>query len=161
MDMGIWLIILWLAIWKFDGWALIGARAAIGTNTVYVRDLSSQGTDNTCIKKLKGVGPKYIGVINFWKKKKGGHTIFDNQNVGSHKTTIDSVFILLKKTDFVTILACLEGKVYWWWGVVNFCRQNRGVAIFLTQNFCKFGTPLPKKMPAPLLSAEANNPEVQ
>ena len=44
--------------------------------------------------------------------------IFDDQNVGSpsHKITTDSVFILFKKTDFNTILACLGGKVYQWWG---------------------------------------------
>ena len=30
--------------------------------------------------------------------------------------TTDSVFILFKKTDFNTILACLVGKVYRWWG---------------------------------------------
>ena len=36
IDMGIWLIILWLIISKFDEWALIGAWAAIGRNTVYL-----------------------------------------------------------------------------------------------------------------------------
>ena len=51
----------------------------------------------------------YWGVINFWKEKYGGHKIFDDQNVGSHKMTTDSVFILFKKTDFNTILACLGG----------------------------------------------------
>ena len=35
-----------------------------------------------------------------------GHKIFDDQNVESHKMTTDSVFILFKKTDFNTILAC-------------------------------------------------------
>ena len=37
MEMGIWSIILclWLIISKFDRWALIGAWAAIGTNTVF------------------------------------------------------------------------------------------------------------------------------
>ena len=30
----------------------------------------------------------------------GGHKIFDDQNLGSHKMTTDSVFILFKKTDF-------------------------------------------------------------
>ena len=29
-----------------------------------------------------------------------GHKIFDDQNVGSHKLTTDSVFIFFKKTDF-------------------------------------------------------------
>ena len=42
--------------------------------------------------------------------------MLDDQNVGSHKMTTDSVFILFKKTDFNTILACLEGKVNRWWG---------------------------------------------
>ena len=56
-------------------------------------------------------GPKYTGgVINFWKQQWGGHKIVDDQNVGSHKMTTDSVFILFKKTDFNTILACLGGK---------------------------------------------------
>ena len=36
--------------------------------------------------------------------------------VGSHKMTTDGVFILLKKTDFNTILPCLGCKVYRWWG---------------------------------------------
>ena len=60
-----------------------------------------------------GRGSQYTGVINYWKKKtkQGGHKIFDDQNVGSHKMTTDSVFILFKKTDFGTILACLGGKV--------------------------------------------------
>ena len=65
-------------------------------------------------------------VINFWNEKIGGHTIFDEQNVGNHKTTTDSLF-LFKKTDFNTVLACLGGKVYrWWLGQQNFCRSNRG-----------------------------------
>ena len=38
--------------------------------------------------------------------------MFDDQNVGSHKMTTDSVFILFKKTDFNTILSCLWGEVY-------------------------------------------------
>ena len=41
----------------------------------------------------------------FGKKNRGGHTIFDDQNVGSHKMTTDRMFILFKKTDFNTILA--------------------------------------------------------
>ena len=62
--------------------------------------------------------PKYNGVIKILKEKYRGHKIFDDQNVGSHKMTTDSAFILFKKTDFntVTILACLGGKVYRWWG---------------------------------------------
>ena len=43
----------------------------------------------------KGV-PNILGLYNN----------FDEQNVGSHKMTTDSVFILFKKTDFNTILAC-------------------------------------------------------
>ena len=46
--------------------------------------------------------------------------MFDDQNVGSHKMTTDSMFILFKKTDFNTILACLGGKVYRWWRVIKF-----------------------------------------
>ena len=42
--------------------------------------------------------------------------------------TTDSVFILLKKTDFNTILACLWGKVYRWWGVIKFLLLKWGVA---------------------------------
>ena len=49
--------------------------------------------------------PNILGVINFWKEKYSGHKIVDDQNVGSHKMTTDSVFILFKKTDFNTILA--------------------------------------------------------
>ena len=30
--------------------------------------------------------------------------------------TTDRMFILFKKTDFNTILACLGGKVHWSWG---------------------------------------------
>ena len=36
----------------------------------------------------------------------GHHKIVGHQNVGSHKMTTDSVFILFKKTDFNTILSC-------------------------------------------------------
>ena len=49
----------------------------------------------------------------------GVHKFFDDQNKGSHKMTTDSVFILFKKTDFNTILACLGGKVYRWWGIIK------------------------------------------
>ena len=62
---------------------------------------------------LRKGGPKYTGFfLTFGKKKKGGHKICDDQNVGSHKMTRDSVFILFKKTDFNTILACSGCKVY-------------------------------------------------
>ena len=50
--------------------------------------------------------------------------MFDDQNVGSHKMTTDSVFIFFKKTDFNTILG---GKVYRWWGSHNiFVAEIRG-----------------------------------
>ena len=61
---------------------------------------------------LRKGGPKYTGGHKYLKKKTRGHRFFDDQNVGSHKMTKDSVFILFKKTDFNTILACLGGKVY-------------------------------------------------
>ena len=54
------------------------------------------------------MGPKYTGGLhNFLERKIGGHKIFDDQNVGSHEMTTNSVFILFKKTDFNTISACL------------------------------------------------------
>ena len=46
--------------------------------------------------------------------------IFEDHNVGSHKMITDSVFILFKKTDFNTILACSGGKVYRCEGVIKF-----------------------------------------
>ena len=59
------------------------------------------------------MGPKYTGKRHrFLERKIGGQNFFDDQNIGSHKMTTDSVFILFKKTDFNTILACLGGKVY-------------------------------------------------
>ena len=51
-----------------------------------------------------------MGGHKFLERKVG--VIFDDQNVGSHKMTTDSVFILFKKTNSKTILACLGGKVY-------------------------------------------------
>ena len=56
----------------------------------------------------------------FLERKIGGHKIFDEQNVWSHKMTTDSVFILFKNTDYSAILACLGGKVYRWGGVIKF-----------------------------------------
>ena len=56
--------------------------------------------------------------------------------------TTDSAFILFKKTDFNTILACL--------GVIFYC-WNRGVTVLSTPTFCKFGTPFCQ----PLKCAEA------
>ena len=65
-------------------------------------------------QKFFGMGgvPKIQGVHEFLERKIEGHKIFDDKNVGSHKMTTDSVFILFKKTDFNTILACLGGTVY-------------------------------------------------
>ena len=49
----------------------------------------------------------------FLERKIGGiKFLFNDQKVGSHKMTTDSVFILFKKTDFYTILTRLGGKVY-------------------------------------------------
>ena len=69
-------------------------------------------------------------VINFWKEKTGGYKIFNDQNVGSHKLTIESVFILFKKTAFSTISAC-------------------GVAFFFKSTFCQFETPFQRKCQSP------------
>ena len=45
--------------------------------------------------------PKYTGAHKFLERKIGGHTISDDQNVGSHKMTTDRlVFILFKKKRF-------------------------------------------------------------
>ena len=66
--------------------------------------------------------------------------------------TTDSVFILFKKTDFNTILACLGGKVYIGEGGHKiFVAKIGRVTVLSMLTFCKFGTPLPKKMPAPLV----------
>ena len=47
------------------------------------------------------------------------HEIFDEQNVGGHKITIYSVFILFKMADFRTMFL-FRGKVYRWkWGGVT------------------------------------------
>ena len=63
--------------------------------------------------------------------------------------TTDSVFIFFKKTDFNTILACLGVMCIGGGGHKNFVAEIAGVAILLMPTFCKFGTPLPKKMKAP------------
>ena len=49
---------------------------------------------------------------NFLERAMEGRKVFDDQKLGSHKMTTDSVFILFKVTDFNTILASLGGKVY-------------------------------------------------
>ena len=57
--------------------------------------------------------PNILGGLKVSERKKGGHKIFDDQNVGSYKMQpTDSVFILFEKINFNTILACLGGKVY-------------------------------------------------
>ena len=56
--------------------------------------------------------PKFTrGGYRYFGKKNGGYTIFDDQNVGSHKMTTDSVLIMFKNTNFNTIPACLGGKM--------------------------------------------------
>ena len=104
-----------------------------------------------------------MGVINFLKEKMGVHRMFNDQNVGSHKMITDSVFILIKNTDFNTILACVGGKVYQWGKMGMGGREGRrifdvqierGVAILLMLTD-KFGTPISKKIIAPLVDAEA------
>ena len=96
---------------------------------------------------------KGAGIYKFLERKMGGHKMFDNQNVVSHKMTTDSVFILFKKTDFKTILACLGGKVYRWWGghKKSFVAEigGEGVAVLSTPTFCKFGTPFRRKCQPP------------
>ena len=60
--------------------------------------------------------------------------------------TIDSVFILFKKTDFNTILACLGSKVYQWWeDHKHFVAEMGGGTILLMPTICKFGTPFQRK----------------
>ena len=89
-------------------------------------------------------------------KKYGGHKIFDDQNVGgvTRWPQSDSVFILFKKAQkdrfqYNFSLFKVLGVSYRWWGFIKFLLPNRGVAVLSTMTFCKFGTPLPKKMPAP------------
>ena len=49
-----------------------------------------------------------MGGHKLLETNRGGHKIFDDQNVGSHKMTKDSVFILFRKTNFNTILTCVR-----------------------------------------------------
>ena len=53
----------------------------------------------------------------------------------------DSVFILFKKTDFNTILACIRVRCISDGGVIKFCCRNGGVAVLSMPTFCKFETP--------------------
>ena len=55
--------------------------------------------------------------------------------------TTDSVFILFKKTDFNTILACLGGKVYRWWGVKIFVAEIGGSQFYRRRLFVNLGPP--------------------
>ena len=64
---------------------------------------------------LEGGSQIYWRGHKFLERKIGGHKIFDDQNVGSHKMTTETLFCS-KKTDYNTILACLGGKVYRLWG---------------------------------------------
>ena len=83
-----------------------------------------------------------LGGHKFLERKIGGHKIFDDQNVVSHKMTTDSVFTLFIKTDFDTILACLGGKVYQWWGVIKFLMSKYGGSQFYQhQLFVNLGPP--------------------
>ena len=117
--------------------------------TVPIPQLSPKGL---AFSSERGGSQIYWGGHKFWERNIGG-SIFDDQNVGSHRMTTDSVFILFKKTDSNTILACLGGKVYRWKGVIIFLLPKcGGVAVLSTPTFWKFRTPLQKKMPAPLSS---------
>ena len=98
---------------------------------------------------MKEGGPKHAGGHKiFGKKDREGHNIFDDQNVRSYKLMID--LFCPKKTDSNTILACWKvvgcvgGR-----GVIKFLLPKQGVAILLMLTFCKFGTPIPKKILAP------------
>ena len=56
--------------------------------------------------------------------------------------TTDSVFILFKKTDFNTILACLGGKVYRWWGGHKiFVAEIGGLQFYWRWLFVNLGPP--------------------
>ena len=77
-----------------------------------------------------------FALINFFQVPKytRGHKILDKQNVGSEKMTTDSSFGF-KKTDFNTILACLEGKVYGGGRGSYFFGRNRGDRSFIDAVF--------------------------
>ena len=60
-------------------------------------------------------------------------------------------FILFKKTDFNTILACLGGKVYRWLGGHKiFVAEIGGVAIFWRRLFVNLGSPPSEENDSPL-----------
>ena len=52
--------------------------------------------------------PNYTGGHKFLERKIGGHTIFDDHNVGNNKMTTSSVFILFKKTYFNRAVGVVE-----------------------------------------------------
>ena len=95
---------------------------------------------------LRNGGPKYTAGHKFWERKIGGHKICNDQNVGSHKMTTDSMFILFKKADFNAILACLGGKVYRLWG---FCCRNRGSQFYWRRFFVNLEPPFRRKWQPP------------
>ena len=61
--------------------------------------------------------PNILGCHKFLERKIGGHTLFDNHNVGNH-----NVFILFKKTDFNRVGSCrifvteIRGSQFYWRG---------------------------------------------
>ena len=91
----------------------------------------------------------FIGGWHFLRK--GSHKIVDDQNVGNHEMITDSVFILFKKTDFITILTCLGGKVYRWWVSHKIFAAEMGVCSFIDQRrlFVNLGPPFRRKCQPP------------
>ena len=64
--------------------------------------------------------------------------------------TTDSMFILFKKTDFNTILACLGGKYIGDGGVHKiFVAKIEGVAVYQRQLFVNLGPPFQRKCQSP------------
>ena len=54
----------------------------------------------------------------------------------------DNVFILFKKTNFNTILACFGGKVYRWWGGHNiFVAEIEGTQFYWRRLFVNLRPP--------------------
>ena len=79
-----------------------------------------------------------LGGHEFLERKIGGYKIFDDQHVGSHKMTTDSVFILFKKTVISIHFSLFRGKVYCDKGghKIFVAKIGRGIAILLTLTFC-------------------------
>ena len=66
--------------------------------------------------------------------------------------TTESVFILFKKTNFNTILACLGGKVYRWWGGRRIFVAEIGGRKFIDANFfVNLGPPHSEENDRPLM----------